>query len=217
MKLNNFPSIAKSHPESNYLGVGTAASSVTSFAEIRFKELKATFEAVCHQEAKHISICLLVDGLDEFEGDQRGLVDLLIRSSTSSRTLKVIASSRDEPVFIDSLQACPRLDLPKLTRADMRNYITDIFGRHDKFQVLQKTNPTGCANLCETIINQSSGVFLWVRLVVASIYDGLSDGNHLDELLTVVKKMPKELKDLFSSMLARMKPDYLPQASMLFQ
>ena len=73
-----------------------------------FKRLKTaldTFVAQCEHDK--INICLILDGLDEFEGDvaEESLLVDIIQGLTKNHRIKAIGSSRPEPLFIDRLSS----------------------------------------------------------------------------------------------------------------
>jgi hypothetical protein len=57
---------------------------------------------------------MLVDGLDEYEGDHGEMAEL-IRMLAKSSNVKICVSSRPYLVFDDALQDCPGLRLQDLT------------------------------------------------------------------------------------------------------
>jgi hypothetical protein len=73
------------------------------------------------------------------------------------------------------------------------------------------------ANLVKNVADKSSGVFLWVVLVVRSLIEGLRDGDRLSDLQARLDCLPAELENLFKRMLHDFNPRYFSHASALFQ
>jgi hypothetical protein len=68
------------------------------------------------------------------------------------------------------------LMLQDLTYTDIKYYVTSRLEHDEGFELLRKREPTYATKLVESIVNKSSGVFLWVNLVVASLLGGMSYG-----------------------------------------
>ena len=91
-----------------------------------FKRLKSALDTLVAQcEHEKINICLVLDGLDEFQGDvteQSLLVDLILRLTQNPR-IKAIVSSRPEPLFVDRLSSHGGIRLQDLTAPDMFRFV----------------------------------------------------------------------------------------------
>ena len=183
---------------------------------LRLAELKAAFTLLSLQEPRDFRICFFVDGLDEFSGDHQEIVDLFKHIASTSSTIKLVVSSRPEPIFVEAFRKSDNLLLEYLTQRDIRRYIQEKLYSHSRIQQLESRRSSAAGKLIDAVVNKASGVFLWVVLVVRSLLNGLSEGIYIDELERVVFGYPRELHELYSHMFARMKPEYKAQASKLF-
>ena len=108
------------------LGKQLASSVYEARREWTVKRLKATLRTVIERcEVENLKICLLLDGLDEFEGDgieQAPLVDLIQDLVKNSR-IKAVVSSRPEPLFVERLSKYESLRLQDLNYEDIRQYV----------------------------------------------------------------------------------------------
>jgi hypothetical protein len=77
--------------------------------------------------------------------------------------------------------------------------------------------PQEAKHLIDEVTGKASGVFLWVRLVVLSLLEGLRDGDTITDLQDRLYLLPSDLEDLFSKILDRLNPSYFEQSSKLFQ
>jgi len=82
---------------------------------------------------------------------------------------------------------------------------------------LQGLQPQEAKDLIDEVTGKASGVFLWVRLVVLSLLEGLRDGDTITDLQERLYLLPSDLEALFSKILDRLNPSYFEQASKLFQ
>ena len=179
---------------------------------ISLRELKEAFSWISSQD--HLRLCVFVDRLDEFSGNHIEMVDFLRNESSRSSSLKVIVSSRPEPVLVEGFRGCPQLRLEDLTHGDISQYIHGKLYSHTRISEFQGN---AMDHLAKIISSRASGVFLWVVLVVQSMLRGLSEGDDIDELEDIVNGYPDELHDLYKHMFGRMKIAHRLQASKLFQ
>ena len=86
-------------------------------------ETRQAFRVLAASSTRLGKLCLFIEGLDEFEGDYRGVITFL-RDLTKSPNIKAIVSSRPIPECVSAFGgACSRLQLHELTRRDMETYV----------------------------------------------------------------------------------------------
>ena len=181
-------------------------------------ELRDALEYVIESMANRSKICFFVDGLDEFQGDEEALmeiIDLFCRMAEREH-VKVCLSSRPWLVFEDAFQSRPSLQLQDLTRTDIRNYVQVEVEQSKKFRRLQKKDPQQCTNLINELVNKAAGVFLWVNLVVRSLLQGLRNEDRIRDLQRRLDMIPADLSQFFRQMMTTLEPFYLKEAIELF-
>jgi hypothetical protein len=183
--------------------------------EPAYVELKAAFERLKVRSAPFLRICILVDGIDEFDGDHRDMSEFLC--SIASPTIKVIASSRPLNACLNAFKHCPTLKLQDLTRNDMDVFIRDRLNSHPVMRDLQAESPQKAHILFAELQAKAEGVFLWVRLVVGILLRGLDDGDDFDDLLPKLRALPSDLRDLYARMFAKLPNECRVQAAEMFQ
>ena len=179
-------------------------------------ELRKAFILLSRQPFSDFKICLFVDGLDEYVGDQPELVELF-RSVTTHPFLKAVLSSRPEPTFVEAFSCAPKLRVEDLTSGDMDLYVRSKLLSHSQMQTQMRRNPELGERLIHQILLRACGVFLWVFLVVRSLRQCLTDGSYPEELEGIIETYPPELHELYEHMFARMKPEHRVEAYKLFQ
>lgn len=180
------------------------------------EELLEAFRNLVFYSTHQLKLVLVIDGLDEFEGDHRQLVDL-IYDINSEPHVKVCVSSRPWNVFCDAFARSPSLRVEKMTKKDISLYVQDHFNRSGGFLELQTRNTSGAARLLENIAEKAQGVFLWIKIVVATLINGLDDGDRLLDLQKSLNELPKDLSQLFEAIWDRIDPRYHEEASQMFQ
>lgn len=149
--------------------------------------------------------CIFIDGLDEFcpEMEQAQLIRRL-KQMTSLSNVKMCVSSRQwslfERVFADIQQIC----LQDLTRDDMYTCTTDVLqGAGLDMQVLSSQQ------FSHQIVAKSEGVFLWLRLVLSSMFSRLCAGQGLSKLKACLDEFPGDLEEyLYKLVYERINPTW---------
>ncbi|KAK2604891.1 hypothetical protein N8I77_007784 [Diaporthe amygdali] len=191
---------------------------ITSLCEKEFtiSELYHVFLILAQNFTKGLKIALVVDGLDEYQGDQSDLVDLF-KKLTAGSNIKAIVSSRPEPLFTDALRTYPSLRMDLLTRRDMELYVKSKLGNQLRMQHLLAKDAGILEELSKSVATQSSGVFLWTTLVVKLLREMLEDGCFLHELQQAVYAYPVEISDLYRHMLLRMREGHKSEGFRIFR
>ena len=162
---------------------------------------------------RHDRFVFFIDGLDEYEGDDAELADVVL-SFQGSKHLKLCVSSRPHNVFKDSFGAnsCFYLTLHDFTKDDISRYVSGMIHKHSAFRRLCDRDPE-TPELVDMVVGQAQGVFLWVFLVVRSLVRGLSNADSVSVLKKRLMDMPKDLEQYFQSMLDSVEPVYREDSS----
>lgn len=153
-------------------------------------------------------LCLFIDGLDECgpEDHHQKLLDTIERIRLPN--VKIIASSRNEPIFEKRFRHEPQLRVQDLTAGDMHTYATEM---------LTHEIP---ATFRAELVEKAEGVFLWLVLAVQSINRGFVNGETLKDLRGRFRSLPKGLNDLYKDMWERLNDDshlYRESAAVYFK
>lgn len=161
----------------------------------------------------------LIDGLDEFEGTDQERDDFLdlIDKMSSLAHVKMCVSSRPRTIFRGAFDRFPKLQLEDHTEEDIRCYIDQKLNAQPRFKQLRQHDPSSAKNLINMILNDASGVFLWVRLVVYELVKALQDGDNISQMLKRIEVIPKDLDAYFNHFIGSIEPQYHKEASMFLQ
>ena len=168
--------------------------------------LRDALELIGRESTNEVSVCLFVDALDEHYGNHRELI-LMLRSiaqltNNPAFRVRLALAGRPENVFKTAFQGCPGFSIHEHTTDDIRHYAEDR---------IQAEMPRGLSieyeealkNLVESIVRKAQGVFLWVRLVVGEIIEGICEGDTMEELTSSLLTIPTELGELYKRALRR--------------
>lgn len=161
---------------------------------------------------KHVRYCLIVDGLDEFEGAvdrQRSLVKF-IYDFTRHDNAKAIVSSRPEPVLFQSFSTYPNLCLQALNWRDIE---TCVRTRILEESWVQEFEPTAVSELIKDVTYKADGVFLWASIAVQDLLQGIAMLDSIETLRQRLDHLDGSLNGLFTQQLQRIQPVHRKRAA----
>lgn len=150
-------------------------------------------------------ICILIDGLDEFEGKHANIAVFFSRLQRLPN-VKILVSSRPLPVFVSAFDFAPKMYLQDLTNKDIVTYINDTIWHHPHMAQLSHIEPRKIMEVADVLVKKASGVFLWVVLACQSILEGLEEYDTFPELMERANNIPPELGDFFGQMIDGIDP-----------
>ncbi|KAK5656775.1 hypothetical protein OQA88_4323 [Cercophora sp. LCS_1] len=157
-------------------------------------------------------VCLLIDGMDEYDGTYTDGIELIQGLSTNPN-VKIMVSSRPIPECVDAFSHLPQLQLHDLMKGDIRSYVRDTIGGHPYLLKLRKRYHLEVDQILNDLVDKSSGVFLWVVLACRSLLTGFADCDRVSGLRGLVNELPEELQDMFAKMLRRIKRQHRAQGA----
>lgn len=181
-----------------------------------WEELFSAFKVFCATEMQYSKLLFFIDGLDEFQGRHQDLIDLMKQAATAPN-IKICVSSRPWLVFEEAFGQDPSLMLQDLTFPDILAYVKDKLGASAHYRSMKAREPQYAHSLVYKIAERSSGVFLWVRLVIDSLIDGLTNSDRIGDLMRRVQMMPPDLDGFYTDILNKLDAFYLEHASQLLQ
>lgn len=156
------------------------------------------------------NVCMLVDGLDEFESSGSEMLDLLsffrdIDSlDNSSRRIKVCLASRPESLIIEFLGKCCGFKVQDYNKLGIQEHLSSrqelaaesLGGTLDHNPIME---------LAQTITERACGVFLWARFAIDELIEGIAEGDDIDQLKTRLEGLPDDIQDIYARILSRIK------------
>lgn len=184
-----------------------------------FHGLRRGFERLTNRLDGSFKVAMLIDGLDEFDATHVTIAELaeIFMAATQSPHWKTLVSSRPLPAFEAAFAGQPKLRLHELTHKDITAYVDDKLSGHPRITELAIDDSAGTKALIAEIVNSASGVFLWVKLVVRTLLEGLQNYDNLDDLHRRLMVLPRDLEKLFRHMLRNIPTEYKAQSSRMFQ
>ncbi|KAF4921661.1 Vegetative incompatibility protein HET-E-1 [Colletotrichum viniferum] len=180
------------------------------------EELSEIFERIQHVQSLPNRILLLVDGLDEYNGEPRELTKFL-GAIAKSPDIKVCCASRPWPDFLEAFgRSHWTLEIHNLTQNDIIRYAVDNLSNDATFRALRQAQKDESQDLVHAICDKAEGVFFWVSLVIKSLLRGLQNHDDLDILHKRLAEFPSDLQPFFQRMLDSIEDVYVDEAFWAF-
>lgn len=200
---------------SEYL-MTTARDSLVGF-QIRMTELREAFKLLTTALSHDCAVFLMMDGIDEYNGDHHEFSRFLLECASTDSALKILISSRPIAACSQVFSGLPQLRLQDLTRHDIRAYI-EVELLHDQLLLDMEALEPGFSHEVENaLMEKASGVFLWVFLVVRGLLKGLADYDDRTALIKAIDELPTDLEALYDHMFNMMSHRDQQHGSLLLQ
>ncbi|KAI0414753.1 hypothetical protein F5X98DRAFT_348474 [Xylaria grammica] len=164
------------------------------------EDLKNVFKQIARRTEVDAKFCFFIDGLDEYDGEEKDIINLLGELS-ASRHIKICTSSRPGRQYERFLQSYNRkFDIAHFTKGDMRRYISAHLQASENWRRLVQSEP-GCQDIINEISARAGGVWLWVSLVTDDIVREAEKNETVATLRKIVDEFPDELHEYFERMI----------------
>ncbi|KAI1178971.1 hypothetical protein F4777DRAFT_42061 [Nemania sp. FL0916] len=171
------------------------------------EDLHVCLQRLASQPNLGVKFCVFIDGLDEYDGDHLVMTQKLVQLSQSSN-LKICLSSRPWNVFEGAFgqSLLSKLYIHEWTQGDILAFAKSRLTTHPQWNksISQKEGDL----LVSKITTRAEGVFLWVFLVTKLLREGLTNHDSIDDLNSILDKMPSDLGQFFMLMLNSVYPMY---------
>jgi hypothetical protein len=152
-----------------------------------------------------------VDGLDEYESDESGHVELcaLLTDLARSPSVKLCISSRPLNVFEDAFghDETKKVYMHQVNRGDITRFAHSRLSEHPRWNSVIAQAPE-VNSLVARIVERTTGVFLWVFLVTRLLRNGLTNDDSWSDLLKRLDSFPLDLEKFFRHILDSVEPFY---------
>ena len=155
-----------------------------------------------------------VDGLDEYYGDSWDVIET-VRSLSNCPNVKLCLSSRPWNCFQDSFGKANSkiLKVHHFTRRDIELFARDnllFYSRNTEVET------TLFNDLVREIGVRAEGVFLWVRLVVRSLCNGIINEDPVSIFQERLRTIPSDLEEFFEQILGSVEDVYRSRMAWTF-
>lgn len=159
-----------------------------------------------------LKVCFLVDAIDEHDGDHTRMCNFLhelCSLSGAKSVFKICIASRLQNKLRDLFASDPTMCIHDWTRRDIQHFVKRRLSLHPRWDnVVVEAGAPLAARIIHNITSRAQGVFLWVRLIVDELLEGLTNGDSLLELELLTSKVPDDLKGFFAHIIGKIKEKY---------
>lgn len=179
-------------------------------------ELRDIFHKIQHATMISTNFCFFIDGLDEYDGPEEEIIEVL-KNLTGSPHVKICASSRPWPRFEQALKKSGHvLIVQDFTRSDMREFVRCELEENPGFQELKTSDAERSQNLVSEIVTRAKGVWLWVYLVVRDLTRDVNNQEDFHFLEKRLDAIPDQLEKYFAEIMDRIEMIYKPEMAQIF-
>jgi hypothetical protein len=109
-------------------------------------------------------------------------------------------------VFEEAFKHSLTLQLQDLTYADIVRYVDERLNNNGRWVQLQQIDTKNAEALKKELVAMANGIFLYVKLVVTSLLNGLSNHDEILDLFKRLRSLPRGLEALYDHMLSVVHP-----------
>ncbi|KAI0813210.1 hypothetical protein GGR55DRAFT_563308 [Xylaria sp. FL0064] len=179
------------------------------------EDLIGIFRRIAQGTSLGTKFCFFIDGLDEYDGEEKDIIRLL-KELSISKHIKICASSRPGRQYESILpRDAHTFDIARFTKGDMERYIDTRLQSCTNWRNLAATDP-----ICQDILNELSaragGVWLWVSLVTADIIKEAEKNEEAATLRRIVDEFPADLHKYFERVIKRIPRFHQEEMAQIF-
>lgn len=142
---------------------------------------------------ERLNILLLIDGLDEYQGDVRQLIQA-IKNFHERTGIRVCLASRPEPMIETLLKNCPSIRLQNINEKGVQAFIESTLNDVDANFELSLASKTHITTFLQ---QRAEGVFLWVRFAIERMLEALVMGCTVEEACEAARVLPNDMTSMY--------------------
>jgi hypothetical protein len=174
-----------------------------------------TLQQIATTDKLSAKFCFFIDGLDEYDGAEEELIEML-RFLSTSNNIKICVSTRPRRLFQQFFHRSDRtITISDFTKDDMQLYVQRGLRKSEKFLLLERNTPE-CGKIVQTIVDLAQGVWLWVFLVSRDVIHAVNRDEGFATLRKIVHQFPADLEAYFERMIRAVRPEYREEMSRIF-
>lgn len=179
------------------------------------EDLREVYQRMAQQTGLDAKFCFFIDGLDEYDGEEKDIIQLLQMLSAVPH-IKICVSSRPGRQYENLLRLNDRtIDIAKFTKEDMKKYISRNLEASVGWQRLLQSEPT-CQEIIYELSIRAGGVWLWVFLVTKDIVKEADKSEGISTLRRIVNEFPDDLYEYFERMIERIPKLHREEMAQIF-
>ncbi|KAF2643043.1 hypothetical protein P280DRAFT_538892 [Massarina eburnea CBS 473.64] len=183
------------------------------------RELQEMFRRISQQDQLDAKFCFFIDGLDEYDGEEKDMIELLTALSLSEH-IKICVSSRPGRLYESFLPSQDRkFDIANFTKEDMKRHIDIHLQKSSNWRNLAASDSQSsydCQQIISEISARAAGVWLWVSLVTNDVVKEADKNEDIDTLRRIVHEFPHDLYAYFERMIKKIPKLHREEMAQMF-
>lgn len=178
------------------------------------RALRGCLRQLLQQSAISLKLFVLLDALDEYDGEPEYLSKILkdILVSAGSQThVQILFSSRPWDSFREQFSDVPSICLQEHNEPDIKAYCENTVRDQDS-QLCSILHP-----LIPEIVRRSEGVFVWVKYTLKELIAAGIEEADFETLFALLDSIPGDLREYYTSVIQRIDRKDRLDAYALFQ
>ena len=184
---------------------------LTESREWSVVELRSALDLVLNAASK--PIFLLLDGLDEYEGNKIELANFV--KNISTKRVKICIATRPDPPFPDAFRNVSGIRMDRLNFPGILAFASETL--FDFWTPSEPADSKGLEDMATEVAERANGVFLWARFAVFEVIEGKTRGETHSELQARLENVPPDLEAIYSRILNKRSPSEKATVSRLLQ
>jgi hypothetical protein len=177
------------------------------------QDLRVAFQTVA-EAPMDARFCFFIDGLDEYDGTEKQIVEML-SFLTRSPNIKICASSRPRSYLERKIHDLRHnIDIANYTETGMAMHVRHHLLENPEFQQLRGSTTAG-EKIVKDISKDAEGVWLWVYLVTRELERALEMFEEVEKLQKILDSVPRKLNKYFQRMIDRIDEAYKEDMAMI--
>lgn len=184
-----------------------ALRATTKPAQMSIPALKEIFEKILRTPG--LLLFIIVDGLDEYSGNMRLLLDFFLLCSNRAN-VRLCLASRPHAI-IETMLSSQSLQMSEHNSDGIRKYI-DLAVKTFEADFSQKRWKV----IRKNIEKRAEGVILWVCLVIEEVLQAISAGDTMEEIQLLLDEIPDALDALYQRILDNIPSKRATEAAIIY-
>ncbi|KAK4187626.1 hypothetical protein QBC35DRAFT_474302 [Podospora australis] len=176
------------------------------------QELGRIFKRISALSFNKKRFCFLIDGLDEYDGEEEDIISW-VQMLAKSPHIKILISSRPWNAFNQAFGNTPyTLAMQDINAQDITRFITRELTETPRFQAIAARDPR-FLRVIDTLCEMAQGVWLWAFLVARGLKREIAAEESYEHWQRRIEHIPPTLEGFFYQQLERLDPIYKEQTA----
>lgn len=159
-------------------------------------------------------VCAFIDGLDEYFGEYRHLMDTF-KILMDRTEMKLCFACRPDVEVSAYLDLFSQVIMQDHNEASMSGYANNVL-QHNRLNPTINTSEVS-KTFKNMLVEKAEGIILWFKITFDDMVEMCRTDHSLEQIRTFIDDLPRGLEPLFEQILERIKPSHRFEAALLLR